>query len=118
VSSSSLPISVDASAPTVRLHFRLLVTSSSGEPLAGEEVKVRLEGDGSLQPRHDAKDLPRETGPDGSAEVTWYRRSIFGRNLKATISVEAPREGVEATLEATGAVPPLASGATAASATG
>ena len=116
--SVSLPISVDASAPTVRLIFRVSLHSSTGEAANGEEVRVRLEGDGSLQPRHDAKELPREMGPDGSAEVTWYRRSIFGRNLRATISVEAPREGLEVRLEATGAVPPLATGAAAASATG
>ena len=116
MNSVSLPISVDASEPTVRLIYRVTVLNASGEPVSGEEVRVRLEGDGSLQPRHDAKELPRETGRDGSAEVVWYRRSIFGRNLKATISVAAPREGLEVKLEATGAVPPLAAQATASAA--
>jgi hypothetical protein len=105
--SASASISVDAGEPTVRLIFRLTLTGAGGAPVAGEEVVFRVEGDGSLQPRHDAKDLRRVTDASGQAEITWYRRSIFGRHVRATLSVDPPQPGYRASLEQVGSLPAL-----------
>jgi hypothetical protein len=86
--SVSLPIALKAEDPTSRLHYKATVTRS-GQPASGE-IRVVLEGDGSLQPGHSAKELVRETDASGAALITWYRRSIFGRDIKATLTVIAP----------------------------
>jgi hypothetical protein len=107
VSSVSASFSVEPSAPTVRLTYRATVRKSDGSPLSGAEVTFTLDGDGSLQPSHHAKSLIRETDAGGAAEVTWFRRSIFGRPLHATLSVEVP-EGCSASLELAASLPATA----------
>jgi hypothetical protein len=32
--------------------------------------------------------MTRETNADGEIEFSWFRRSIFGRDVKATVSAE------------------------------
>ncbi|MPZ48242.1 MAG: hypothetical protein GEU75_02835 [Dehalococcoidia bacterium] len=71
-----------------QLHFELTLRDSAGQPIAGRDVRVSLDGDGSLAPRRSVKDVVRETNAEGSARVTWYRSSIFGRDVHATLSVE------------------------------
>ena len=107
MSSVSVSISVEPSSPTVRLTYRASIKQSDGSPLTGREVTFTLDGDGSLQPRHHAKSLIRETDANGAAEVTWFRRTIFGRPLRATLSVEAP-DNCTAELELSASLPAMA----------
>ncbi|HEX5369069.1 MAG TPA: hypothetical protein VFY10_06595 [Dehalococcoidia bacterium] len=107
MSSVSTSISVEASSPTVRLTYRATIRQSDGSPLSGREVTFNLDGDGSLQPRHHAKSLIRETDADGTAEVTWFRRTIFGRHLNAMLSVEVP-DGCRADLQLSASLPAMA----------
>jgi hypothetical protein len=107
MASVSTSISVDPSSPTVRLTYRATIARSDGSPLSGAEVTFSLEGDGSLQPRHHAKSLIRETDESGNAEVTWFRRTIFGRPLRAMLSVEVP-EGCTSRLELAASLPAMA----------
>jgi hypothetical protein len=109
VFSVSVPISLAASEATSRLHFKVSVTRS-GQPAPAEEVKVTLVGDGSLQPGHDAKQLVRESDAAGVASVTWYRRSIFGRDIKATLTVESSHSDCALTLEPVEAPPAFNTG--------
>jgi hypothetical protein len=109
VFSVSVPISLHASEATSRLHFKASVTRS-GQPAPAEEVKVILVGDGSLQPGHDAKQLVRESDASGVASVTWYRRSIFGRDIKATLTVESSHSDCAVTLEPVEAPPAFNTG--------
>jgi len=109
VSSVSVPIFVEAGDATSRLHYKATLTRS-GQPVAAEELTISLEGDGSLQPGHDAKRIVRETDASGVVPVTWYRRTIFGRNIKATLSVSAPHADCSLTLEPAAAPETLPTG--------
>ena len=72
------------------MYFRIAARKADGTPLAGVELRVTLEGDGSFQHNFDSKSVVRVPDADGNAEVTWYRRSIFGRDIKGTITVSSP----------------------------
>lgn len=99
VSTASIPIFTDAGSNTVRMSFRLVVTQADGTPLTGEECTVTLEGDGSLAPRHDAKRILRQTNAEGAAELVWYRRGVYGRDVHATLTVEVSQTEVNITIE-------------------
>jgi hypothetical protein len=90
VSSASIPIFTENGSNTVRTSFKLTARKLDGSPLTGEECTITLEGDGSLAPRHDSKRILRTTNAEGAAEVIWYRRGIYGRDVHATLSVESP----------------------------
>ena len=98
--STSIPIYTENGSNTVRLSFKLIARKPDGSPLIGEECTITLEGDGSLAPRHDSKRILRTTNSDGAAEVTWYRRGIYGRDVHATLSVECPVADSALTIEA------------------
>jgi hypothetical protein len=100
VPSTSIPIFTESGSNTVRMSFKLSARKPDGSPLTGEECTVTLEGDGSLAPRHDSKRILRTTNAEGSAEVVWYRRGIYGRDVHATLSVESPVEGCTLSIEA------------------
>ena len=106
MATASTPISTDAGSNTVRLSFRFIARKPGGEPLTGEECTVTLDGDGSLAPRHDAKRVLRTTNSEGAGEAIWYRRGIYGRDIRATLTVEAPGDA-SVTIEA---VTPAAAG--------
>jgi len=80
-----------------QLHFEVTLMTAAGEPATGVDVSFAVQGDGSLTPTHDAKEMRRETNAAGVARVTWYRRGIFGRDVKSTLSASAP-DGLELTL--------------------
>jgi len=100
VPNTSIPIFTENGSNTVRMSFKLVAKKPDGSPLNGEECTVTLEGDGSLAPRHDSKRIYRTTNSDGAAEVIWYRRGIYGRDIHATLSVECPAENSTLTIEA------------------
>lgn len=84
---ASVGIFVESGDPRSRFNYRLTLRDASGQPLAGDVV-LSVEGDGSLQPGHDAKTITRETDAQGEVLFAWFRRSIFGRDVKATVSAE------------------------------
>ena len=100
MSTASIPIFTENGSNTVRMSFRLVVRKPDGSALAGEECTVTLEGDGSLAPRHNSKRILRTTGSDGAAEVIWYRRGIYGRDVHATLTVESPVAESSVSIEA------------------
>jgi hypothetical protein len=75
------------------MYFRITAHNADGTPLTGVELRVTLEGYGSFQHNFDSKSVVREPNPDGVADVTWYRRSIFGRDIHGTITVTTPQAG-------------------------
>jgi hypothetical protein len=90
MSIASTKIFTDKSSNVARMYFRIAARKADGSPLTGVELRVTLEGDGSLQPNFDSKSVVRVPDADGIAEVTWYRRSIFGRDIKGTLTVTSP----------------------------
>jgi hypothetical protein len=100
VSQASIPIFTESGSNTVRLSFRFSLKRADGTPVSGEECTVILEGDGSLAPRHDSKRILRTTNADGAAEVVWYRRGIYGRDVRATLTVESSVADSSVSIEA------------------
>jgi hypothetical protein len=98
-SSVSASIYEPADSAVTRYGFKLTLRGADGQPVPGQDLTVTLVGDGSLAPGFSAKEVKRETDAQGSAVVTWYRRSIFGRDVKATLSIEVPRPDWTLTLE-------------------
>ena len=70
-----------------QLHFELSLRDAAGQPVAGHDVRVSLDGDGSLVPNRSVKEIVRETNAEGSARFTWYRSGIYGRDAVATVTV-------------------------------
>src|SRR5688500_12233448 len=101
MSTASTQIFTDKSSNVGRMYFRIAVRKADGSPLTGVELRVTLEGDGSLQPNFDSKSVVRVPDVEGNAEVTWYRRSIFGRNIKGTLTVTSPDANSNLVLEET-----------------
>jgi len=99
---ASVGIFMESTDPKSRFDFKVTLNDAAGQPLAGRDVVLSVQGDGSLQPGHDAKTMTRETDAQGEVVFSWFRRSIFGRDVKATVSAE-PRDlpDAELTLETT-----------------
>jgi hypothetical protein len=97
--SASAEIFVESQEPKARFDYLLTLRDANGNILAGKDVLITCEGDGSLQPSHNAKDLIRETNAEGQIKFQWFRRGIFGRDVKAVIVVEGRDEGSVVTLE-------------------
>jgi hypothetical protein len=95
---ASVGIFVESGDPTSRFNYKLTLRDADGQPLPGQDVVLSVEGDGSLQPGHDAKTMTRETNAQGEIVFAWFRRSIFGRDVKATVSSE-PRNLPDAKVE-------------------
>jgi hypothetical protein len=99
MSTASIPVFTDKSSNLTRMHFRITVRKPDGSPLTDVELRVTLEGDGSFQPKFDSKSVVRVPDASGNAEVTWYRRSIFGRDIKGTMTVTSPDATSTVTLQ-------------------
>ena len=105
MSIASTKIFTDKSSNLARMYFRIAVRNADGSPLTGTELRATLEGDGSFQPNFDSKSVVRVPDADGNAEVTWYRRNIFTRDIKATLTVTSPDQSSTVVLEETQAPP-------------
>jgi hypothetical protein len=99
MSTASIPVFTEASSNLSRMYFRISARKADGSPLTGVELRVTLEGDGSFQHNFDSKSVIREPNAEGRADVTWYRRSIFGRDIHGTITVTAPHDGATLSIE-------------------
>ena len=86
--SASAEIFIQAQEPKARFDYLLTLRDADGQILAGKDVLISIEGDGSLQPSHNAKDLVRETNAEGQVKFQWFRRGIFGRDVNAILNVE------------------------------
>lgn len=100
MSTASIPIFTENGSNTVRMSFKLVAKKPDGSALTGEECTITLEGDGSLAPRHDSKRILRTTNSDGAAEVIWYRRGIYGRDVHAILAVNSPVADSTVSIEA------------------
>ncbi len=98
---ASVGIFVDSTDPRARFNYKLTLKDAAGQPLAGQDVVINVEGAGSLQPGHDAKTLTRETDARGEILFAWFRRSIFGRDVNATVSAEPRNPDALLSLEST-----------------
>ena len=78
-----------------RRAFAIRVTTADGSPAAGTTVEVTLEGPGSLSYAFSAKDQRRETDASGVTKIDWFRKGIFDRDIKATITATASVEGAD-----------------------
>jgi hypothetical protein len=92
MSTASVTIAEERTSPVGQITWQLMVVDAGDAPLAGAEVVVSLEGDGSLASGFSSKQIKREIDAEGHARVTWYRRSIYGRDVKATLSVASDRD--------------------------
>jgi hypothetical protein len=87
----SIEIVEAKSSNVARRCFAVRVSKADGSPAAGTTVSIALEGPGSLAYAFSAKEQRRETDANGAIKVDWYRKGIFDRDIKATITA-----GVEA----------------------
>jgi hypothetical protein len=110
MSSESVAIAEPVVTNTSRLYYEISLRSATGEPVSDQELKVALAGDGSLAPGFDSKEIVRRTGEDGVAHVTWYRRNIWGRAVKATLTVSAASEDAQLRIEQRDEPPPEETG--------
>jgi hypothetical protein len=99
--SPSAEIFVEAQEPKARFDYKATLRDANGQILAGKDIVITCEGDGSLQSAHNAKQLTREANAEGQVKFQWFRRGIFGRDVKATINVEGRDPGSVVTLEST-----------------
>ncbi|HEU0075850.1 MAG TPA: hypothetical protein VFS30_17765 [Dehalococcoidia bacterium] len=86
--SASAEIFIEAQEPKARFDYLLTLRDAEGQVLVGKDVVITCEGDGSLQYSHNAKQLVRETNAEGQVKFQWFRRGIFGRDVKAVVTVE------------------------------
>src|SRR5438477_10945326 len=100
-STASVEIFEPITSGVGRHAYVLTLRDESGQPIAGAEVSVRMEGSGSLQPTFSSYELRRETDQSGTARFTWYRRSIYGRDVRATVTVSIDRPGCQVAIEET-----------------
>jgi hypothetical protein len=78
-----------------RRAFAIRVTRADGSPAAGTTVEVTLDGPGSLAYAFSAKDQRKETDASGTTKIDWYRKGIFDRDIKATITAGTSIEGAD-----------------------
>lgn len=86
--SASAEIYIQAQEPKARFDYLLTLHDAEGQVLVGKDIVITCEGDGSLQYAHNAKQLVRETNAEGQVKFQWFRRGIFGRDVKAVVTVE------------------------------
>src|SRR6478672_9624579 len=91
----SIEIVEAKSSNVARRAFAIRVTREDGSPAAGAAIEVTLEGPGSLAYAFSAKDQRKETDANGTTKIDWYRKGIFDRDIKATISASSSVEGGE-----------------------
>src|SRR3954471_5931730 len=70
-------------------HTYVVTAMRGGEPAAGVDIKIAMNGAGSMAPSMSSAEIHRDTDASGNARFTWYRRSIFSRDVKATLVITA-----------------------------
>jgi hypothetical protein len=96
-SNTSIEIVEAKNSNVARRAFALRVSKADGSPAAGTTVEIELNGPGSLSYAFSAKDQRREADAEGSLKIDWFRKGIFDRDIKATITAKVALDG--ATIE-------------------
>jgi hypothetical protein len=91
----TIEISEPRSSNVARRAFAIRVTKPDGSAAAGTTIEITLEGPGSLAYAFSAKDQRKETNADGQTKIDWYRKGIFDRDIKATITAGTSIEGAD-----------------------
>src|SRR6478672_9079402 len=91
----SIEIVEAKSSNVARRAFAIRVTREDGSPAAGAAIEVTLNGPGSLAYAFSAKDQRRETDANGTTKIDWFRKGIFDRDIKATVSATTSLEGAD-----------------------
>ena len=92
-SNTSIEIVEAKNSNVARRAFALRVSKADGSPAAGATVEIQLDGPGSLSYAFSAKDQRREADAEGTLKIDWFRRGIYDRDIKATITAKASIEG-------------------------
>ena len=100
-STASVEIFEPITSGVGRHAYVLTLIGADGQPLAGQEVSIRMDGSGSLAPSFSSYEIRRETDAAGQARFTWYRRSIYGRDVRAKVAVGLEKAGCQILLEET-----------------
>jgi hypothetical protein len=80
-------------------HVYKFRVTKDGSPLAGAEVVFALEGSGSLASQFSAKEAKRETDAAGETQAGWYRRSIWGRDMRVQLTATVAQDGAQISYE-------------------
>jgi hypothetical protein len=100
---TAIEIFEPANSGAGRHTYLISVRKSNGEPYPGVDVAIKMEGAGSLAPAMSSTAIYRETDAAGAARFTWFRRSIFSRDVKASLSISVASEGARLSVEETAA---------------
>ena len=85
---------------TVSKHtYKIILKGSGGLPVAGEEVTISMVGSGGFAVNFHSDEIKRTTDQAGEAEFAWYRRGIFTRGVKATVSASVGKPDCTLELE-------------------
>ena len=100
-SATSVAIQIEEARDSngARHAYLVKITDPGGSAAAGIEAVASLEGPGSLSPAFSAKEQKREANSDGVARVDWFRRSVYDRDIKATLTVSVSLSGAKLTVE-------------------
>jgi hypothetical protein len=97
--SQSIEIFEPSTGGAGRHTYALSLRKADGSPAPGEDVAITMEGGGSLAPNFTSSEIHRETDAGGTARFTWYRRSIYGRDVRASLTVRATTPGLALAVE-------------------
>ena len=92
--SQSIEIFEPSTGGAGRHTYALSLRKADGSPAEEEDVLIRMEGGGSLAPNFTSTEIHRQTDAGGAARFTWYRRSIYGRDVRAKVTVRATTPGL------------------------
>ena len=91
----SIEIVEARSSNVARRGFAIHIENADGSPAAGAGLEITLDGPGSLAYAFSAKDQRKETDASGTTKIDWYRKGIFDRDIKATITAATSIEGAD-----------------------
>ncbi len=90
---ASVAIALETTSPISKITYAIEARDGDGKPVAGQDVSLTIEGDGSFAANFPAKELTRTTDENGTAQATWFRSGIYLRRVKATVAVTLPVAG-------------------------
>lgn len=77
---------------TVDRHiYKMVLRDDAGQPVSGAEITVSMTGSGGFATNFHSDEIKRTTDESGEAEFTWFRRGIFTRGVKATVTASVER---------------------------
>lgn len=103
---ASVQIDEPVSSSVSKHVYKIILKDEAGQPVSGEEVSISMTGSGGFEMSFASDAIKRTTDDAGEATFTWYRRGIFTRGVKATVTAEAGRAGTILSLERVTELPP------------